>query len=192
MDPLYPFVFAGLFSPGPNIVLLTASGARFGLRATIPYILGVAIGVGIIAAVTALGLTAVLLAVPAIALTLRIASALWILWMAYRLLIAAATRAGDGHEHPFTFTKAVLFQWVNPKIWAVAIAASAGYASGLDPLPEAARLAMAFTGINLGVCLFWTWAGSLLSWLTHSPRAWRVFMTGMSLLLASSAAMVFV
>ena len=48
MDPLYAFVFAGLFSPGPNVILLTASGARFGFRATLPHVFGVAVGVGVI------------------------------------------------------------------------------------------------------------------------------------------------
>ena len=55
-DPLYAFVFAGLFSPGPNVILLTASGARFGFRPTLPHVLGVAFGVGITSGLTALGM----------------------------------------------------------------------------------------------------------------------------------------
>jgi threonine/homoserine/homoserine lactone efflux protein len=58
------FVAAGLFSPGPNVVMLTASGARFGFRATLPHLLGVPIGTGLLAAASALGLSAILLAAP--------------------------------------------------------------------------------------------------------------------------------
>ena len=67
-DPLYAFVFAGLFSPGPNVILLTASGARFGFKPTIPHVLGVAAGVGIIAALTGLGVGALLSARPGLEL----------------------------------------------------------------------------------------------------------------------------
>jgi threonine/homoserine/homoserine lactone efflux protein len=58
--PLIGFVFFGLFSPGPNVILITASGARFGFQRTVPHILGVALGVGVIAAVTGIGIGALI------------------------------------------------------------------------------------------------------------------------------------
>ncbi|MEL6642858.1 MAG: LysE family translocator [Pseudomonadota bacterium] len=190
-DPLYAFVFAGLFTPGPNVILLTASGVRFGFQRTLPHVLGVAVGVGIIAALTGLGIGALLAARPGLELVLKIAAAAWILWMAYRLFMATTQPEAKERDRPFTFVEAVLFQWINPKIWAVALAASSGYSIGLAPLPEAARLASAFSGINLVVCLFWSFAGSLLSYLLAAPRAWAIFMRIMAALLAASALMVF-
>lgn len=190
-DPLYAFVFAGLFSPGPNVILLTASGARFGFRATLPHVLGVVVGVGVTSGLTALGVGALLLAVPALTLVLKGIAAAWILWMAYKLLTAARARRQDTGDQPWGFLQAALFQWINPKVWAVALAASAGYSAGLPPLQEAARLASAFSGINMGVCLFWSFAGSLLTYLLTTPRAWTIFNTAMALLLAASAVMVF-
>ncbi len=62
MGALIAFVFVGLFSPGPNIVLLTASGARFGFRRTIPHLAGISLSVGSVAALTALGIAAALAA----------------------------------------------------------------------------------------------------------------------------------
>ena len=143
MDPLYAFVFAGLFSPGPNVILLTASGARFGFRATLPHVVGVALGVGVIAALMGLGVGALLLAQPGLALVLKIIAAGWILWMAYSLVRASDLSAGKAGEKPFTLLQAVLFQWVNPKVWAVAMAAAAGYGLGQSPWAEAQRLATA-------------------------------------------------
>jgi len=191
VDPLYLFVFAGLLSPGPNVVLLTASGARFGFRRTLPHVAGVALGVGVIAAVAGLGAGAVLLAAPGLALALRIAAAGWILWMAFRLATAAARPRNAAVDRPFTLLQAVLFQWINPKVWAVAFAAAAGYAAGLGPAGEALRLALAFSGINLVVCLFWSWAGAILTYLLTTPRAWSGFMYVMAAALAASAVMVF-
>ena len=190
-DPLYTFVFAGLFSPGPNVILLTASGARFGFRATLPHVLGVAAGVGMTSGVTALGMGALLLAVPGLTFALKLIAAGWILWMGYKLATAAQAKQQSAGAAPWGFVRAMLFQWVNPKVWAVALAASVGYSAGLPPLQEAARLASVFTSLNLCVCLFWTFAGSLLTYLLTSDRAWALFNGAMALMLAASAVMVF-
>ncbi len=190
-DPLYAFVFAGLFSPGPNVILLTASGARFGFRRTLPHVLGVAAGVGVTSGLTALGMGALLLTLPGLTLGLKLAAAGWILWMAWKLLTAARAARREAGDRPWTFLQAVLFQWVNPKVWAIALAASVGYSAGLPPVQEAARLASAFSGINLFVCLFWSFAGSLLTYLLTSDRAWSLFNGAMAALLAGSAIMVF-
>lgn len=183
------FVFFGLFSPGPNVILLTASGARFGLKPTIPHILGVAIGVGIIAGVTGLGIGALLDAAPTLKIVLQVIACLWILYMAWNLWNAnpATQKAND---RPFTFIEAVLFQWVNPKIWAVALSASV-FVADLPVPTQMAHLAMAFSGINLCVCFFWTSAGHLLSILLQSPLAWRIFMRIMAAALAVFSIMVF-
>lgn len=191
LDPLYAFVFAGLFSPGPNVILLTASGARFGFRRTVPHIAGVVVGVGITSGLTALGIGALLLAQPALTMALKAAAAAWILWMAWALFQTTRRPEVQERDRPFRFHEAVLFQWINPKVWAVALAAASGYAAGLPPMLEAARLASAFSGINLFVCLFWSAAGALLAVLLNSPAAWRAFTTIMAALLAFAALMVF-
>lgn len=191
IDPLYTFVFAGLFSPGPNVILVTASGARFGFRRTLPHVAGIVVGVGVTSGLTALGVGALLLAQPELTMALKLAAAAWILWMAWTLFMSTRRPSTQARGRPFRFHEAVLFQWVNPKVWAIALAAASGFAAGLPPLLEAARLASAFSGINLFVCLFWTGAGTLLAWLLTTPAAWRAFTTVMAVLLAGSAAMVF-
>lgn len=188
--PLIGFVFFGLFSPGPNVILLTTSGARFGFRATVPHIFGVALGVGIIAGVTGLGLGALLLAFPSLTLALKGIASLWILWMAYNLWRADTAKQKSKKDRPFTFLEAILFQWINPKIWAVALSATA-YVTTLTPVAQASHLAITFSGINLGVCLFWTWAGTLLSFLLSNPAAWRGFMRIMAVALAGFSMAVF-
>jgi threonine/homoserine/homoserine lactone efflux protein len=193
-DPLlYSFMFLGLFSPGPNVIMLTASGARFGFRRTLPHLFGVVLGVGVIGAVTGMGVGALILANPALGMVLRILAAGWILYMAWNYFNAtrrpAAKTRDDGQ--PMTLWQAVLFQWINPKVWAVAFAASAGYGAGLGPILDSARLATAFSSVNLFVCLFWTSAGALLTTLLSSPTRWKVFMRIMAGLLALSALMVF-
>ncbi len=190
IDPLYGFVFLGLFSPGPNVVLLTASGARFGLRRTLPHLFGVVVGVGITAGLTGLGIAALLARAPVLELVLKIAASGWMLWMAWGLWNSHRS-SGEGRDRPMTFIEAVLFQWINPKVWAVALAASSAYPGGLGPLAEALRLGSAFSGLNLLCCLFWASAGSLLTWLLTTPAAWRIFSRVMAVALGSFSVMVF-
>ena len=110
--------------------------------------------------------------------------------MAIKLWRSDPVRRGAVAERPFTFIQAVMFQWVNPKIWAVAISATA-YVLTLPTGTQAMLLAATFTTINLGVCLFWAWAGSLLSLLLANPAAWRVFMRIMAVALAGFSLAVF-
>ena len=189
--PLFLFIFAGLFSPGPNVVMLTTSGARFGFRATIPHLLGVPIGTGLLAGASVLGVQSILFALPVIEFTIKLISALWILWLSWKLLNASRAKA-QSRDRPFTFFQAILFQVVNPKVWAVALAASAGFSVDLNIWAEAARLFLGFSLINLFVCLFWTSAGHLLAGYLQRPVIWRTFMTVMAAMMASSAALIFI
>ncbi len=188
--PLIGFVFFGLFSPGPNVILLTASGARFGFRPTLPHVLGVALGVGIIAGITGFGIGALIASMPALETILKVIACLWILWMSYKLWHAKPSEGKTG-DRPFTFIEAVLFQWVNPKIWAVALSATA-YVATHPPSTQALALAMAFSGINLCVCLFWTYAGTLLSYLLTNETAWTVFLRIMAVGLFVFSLLVFI
>ena len=110
MDPLFIFIFLGLFSPGPNVIMLTTAGARFGFHRTVPHLAGVAVGTGIIAGLTGLGVGALLLALPSLTLALKWVAAAWILWLAWRLWTSTTRPRVQDRDRPFTFIEAVLFQ----------------------------------------------------------------------------------
>jgi threonine/homoserine/homoserine lactone efflux protein len=184
------FIFAGLFSPGPNVVLLIASGARFGMRATLPHLFGVVIGVGVIGGIVGLGLGGLLTAVPALEFGLLLIAVGWILWMAWGLWKSSVARVDDALR-PMTFIEAVLFQCVNPKIWAVAVAATA-YLIGSAPMRQALEIGISMSVINLFVCFFWTSFGHLLSGVLSGQHARKVFFRVMSGLLALSAILLVV
>ncbi|MEZ8014660.1 MAG: LysE family translocator [Ascidiaceihabitans sp.] len=189
--PLILFVLVGLFSPGPNVVMLTASGARFGFRATLPHLLGVPIGTGLLGAISGLGLGTILLTAPTLKFTFQIIAALWILWLAFRTAQAGRAAKSEDRGRPFRFHEAILFQAVNPKVWAIALAASAGFGMGLSTPLEAFRLFIVFSTINLAVCLFWTSIGHMLSSTLNDPKVWRIFMTTMAALMAATVVMIF-
>lgn len=190
--PLLAFVFAGLFSPGPNVVMLTASGARFGFSRTLPHLLGVPVGVAVLAAISGLGIGTSLMAMPSLKLVFQLLAAIWILWLAFKTARAGRAGRASDTDRPFTFLQAITFQVVNPKVWAVAIAAAAGFGVGLSPALEALRLGTVFLVLNTFVCLFWTSAGHLLSNLLQSDTSWRRFMSVMALIMASTVVLIFI
>lgn len=192
LDPIYAFVLAGMFTPGPNVIMLTASGAQFGFRRTLPHLLGVVLGVGVIGGFTGLGIGALLQSYPQLEFSLKTVAATWILWMAWQLWRTTFGITSRQRDKPFSFIKALFFQWVNPKIWVIALSASSGYNAGLAPFDEALRLARIFSSMNLFVCLFWTSTGTLLAYLLTRPKVWRIFIRAMALALAATAVMVFI
>jgi len=189
--PLIIFMAAGLFSPGPNVVMLTASGARFGFRASLPHLLGVPIGTGLLGATSALGLNAVLLTWPGLKLGFQVAAALWILWLSWKM--AQAGRAGKTQDQgrPFTFLEAIVFQAVNPKVWALTMAGAAAFGIGLAPHLEAGRMFLVVAVVNFAVCLFWTTIGHMLSRYLQSDKVWRIFMTVMAIVMAGTIFLIF-
>lgn len=189
--PLILFLAVQMFSPGPNVVMLVTSAARFGPRATLPHLVGVVLGVGVIGAVSAAGIGALLLARPGLRLALQLLACGWILWLAWGLLRSEGPRRAALATRPMTLPEAALFQWVNPKIWAIALAASAAHGSGQGPVAEALRMGLAFMAVNTVVCLSWTAFGAWLSRLLTSPAAWARFRLVMGLALAASAGLVF-
>lgn len=183
------FVLFGLFSPGPNVILLTASGARFGFFRTTPHIMGVVAGVGFVAGAVGFGIGSMLTAVPALSFALKFIASIWILRMAWTLWWSSPVVA-SGQDRPFTFIEAVLFQWVNPKLWAVALSASA-FALELAPVQQALTLGLTFSLLNLGVCVFWSLAGTWLRGVLRNPSEWRIFMRILASLLAVFSLAVF-
>lgn len=190
-DPFYMFVLVGLASPGPNIVMLLASGARFGFRRTLPHVIGIATGVSVTAGLTGLGLGALILRYPAVSFALKVLAAGWIFYLGYRLYRSLHVSKAESKDKPFTILEAILFQWINPKVWAVAMAAAAGYGMGQPPIQEGLRMALTFGGFNLMVCLFYANAGNWLARFFKTPVLWRRFMTVMTGLMALSGTAIF-
>ena len=97
---LLGFAFVSSVTPGPNNVLLWASGATFGFRRTIPHVLGTASGIGAMALAAAAGVAALVAAVPALGVAMRSAGSAYLVWLAWQIwrsgeLTAATVGAAD-------------------------------------------------------------------------------------------------
>jgi threonine/homoserine/homoserine lactone efflux protein len=188
--PLIAFVtFAAVVSgtPGPSNALLTAIGARVGVRNGLTSLLGQVTGMGAMLFAITLGMGDVILAHPLVLQVLKWAGAAVIGWMAWR--IAAAGDAEGVTNAPRGFLGMAAFQWVNPKGWLVSIAVVATFLdrhAGSAPA-QAAVLAILFTLVALPSCFPWLAFGAALQHFLQAPRARRIFNGVMAALLAGSA-----
>ena len=123
------FVLVASFTPGPNNTMLLASGVNYGFRRTLPHLLGITIGYGWMFTAVALGIGKVFATWPGLYDVLRVVSAVYLLWLAWKIANAAGHGGNNTGESsaPLTFLQAALFQWVNPKGVAAALAAAANF-----------------------------------------------------------------
>jgi threonine/homoserine/homoserine lactone efflux protein len=221
VDPLpyatYSFVMS--ITPGPNNVMLTAAGATFGFRRTLPHMVGISTGVAIQTIAVCAGLGALFAQWPQVQTLLRWAGALYLIYMGWRMLgldlpgrrtrgaavphgadapLASAganeTRAPHGQTlRPVTFTEAALFQFLNPKAWIMTLTAATLFLPrDLGPLPANAYMAAVMVGVGLPCIAVWALFGSSLRTLLARPASRVAFNAVMALALAATGVMMVV
>lgn len=184
---LLGFAFASSITPGPNNMMLMASGANYGFRRTLPHMLGVSIGFAVMIALVGIGLVGLFEAWPPAFTVLKVISSLYLIWLAWKIATSPPPQAGDADStgRPMTFTQAALFQWVNPKAWTMALTAIAVYA-GSRSVAAVLGVAAVFGAINLPTVSIWAAMGQYLRrWMTDDRRR-RAFNWGMAALLVGS------
>ncbi|MDB5846735.1 MAG: lysine transporter LysE, partial [Rhodoferax sp.] len=176
------------FSPGPNTTLATALAANHGLRRAMPFVCAVPLGWGVVLSLCALGLGALLMAVPLLGLVMKVAGVAYLLWLAWKLSQSTRLAEADTSRLQVGFWQGAALQFVNVKAWMLALAIVTGWIAGRDDaalrfatvLPV--MLVFAFSS-NLVYAVL----GSLLrSWLARGNRlAW--FNRAMALVLLCTA-----
>jgi len=188
---LVAFAFVTSITPGPNNLMLMASGANFGVRRTVPHMLGVALGFMLMAALVGAGLAQVFVAAPQLYAVLKVASVAYLLVLAWK--IATAPPPGDAARagRPMTFLTAAAFQWVNPKAWAMALTAVSVYAPS-QAIGGILAVAAVFGAVNLPSVGAWAVLGQGMRRVLTSPARLRAFNVGMAVLLVASLVPVLV
>jgi threonine/homoserine/homoserine lactone efflux protein len=192
LGPLILFASVMSLTPGPNVVMVTASAATFGFRRVIPHMLGITLGFGLLVMAVGLGLAGVFQAEPRLHLALKYAGALYLLYLAWRIAQAGGGSSAAARVRPIGFFEAVLFQCVNPKGWVFAIGALAAYTTvGGNVWWETSFIA----AVNATTCLIsvvvWAGFGTMIGRWLKKPRARAAFNWSMAGLLVLSLLPVF-
>jgi threonine/homoserine/homoserine lactone efflux protein len=182
---LAAFALVSSITPGPNNLMLMASGANFGFRRTVPHMLGIGIGFGVMIVLVGLGLVRIFDAFPVTHLILTVVGVAYLLWLAWKIAHAAAPDAAKAGAQPFTFMQAALFQWVNPKAWQMALTAITLYAPDRSAT-AILWVALGFALINLPSVSTWTVMGQQMRRVLSSPARLRAFNLSMAALLVAS------
>lgn len=185
---LAAFSFASSITPGPNNLMLMASGANYGFRRTIPHMLGVGIGFVFMVVMVGVGLVQVFNTIPASYTALKVISVVYLLYLAAKIATAAPPAEGASAQgKPFTFLQAAAFQWVNPKGWAMALTAVGAYAPSADPV-SLVLVALLFGAVNLPSTGLWAVLGDRLAGAIADPARMRGINLVLAVLLLASTA----
>ncbi|MCI1003279.1 LysE family translocator [Herbaspirillum sp. C7C8] len=172
--PLMSYCFVMSVTPGPNNVMLATTGANFGYRGALPVILGIQVGIFVQTMLMCVGLGSVLIAYPMTQQLMRIAGALYLMFLAWKL--AAASVAGSSAPRAVSFAQAVLFQALNPKSWLKAVTmASVFMPSQSNMLASALLLSVIGTVVGMPCNTMWALFGVSIRNVLKAPRNQRIF-----------------
>ena len=192
------FAIIAAFTPGPNNIMLAASGANFGLSRTMPHILGITAGFMSVVLAGGLGLGGLFAVAPFLYDVLRIFAFGFLLYLGYKLASAMPSEDGalereiEGNNvkngpKPLGFWTAFAFQWMNPKALIVVFSAITAYMdTGPDFLVNLISISVIFFIVTILSTLLWCWLGTMIAQFLSTPRAYRQFNMSMALLLVGS------
>jgi threonine/homoserine/homoserine lactone efflux protein len=183
---LVSFAFVAAMTPGPNNIMLTASGVNFGFARTIPHMTGICAGFVALVLAVGLGVGAAFTAFPDAKTILKVIGAAYMLWLAWKVATAGPSDAEEGGGAPMTFWQAAAFQWVNPKAWVMAVSAMAVYVRPLHAAADVAAVTLAFGLVTVPAVVTWAAFGHVLRRALRDPAKVRVFNVVMALLLVAS------
>ncbi|HRE20536.1 MAG TPA: LysE family translocator [Rhabdaerophilum sp.] len=180
------FAFASSVTPGPNNMMLVASGVNFGLRRTLWHIAGINVGFPVMLLLSGFGLGQVFARYPVIYTVLKVVGIVYMLWLAWK--IAQAGPVGEGRQRatPMTFLQAAAFQWVNPKAWAMVVGAIAAYTVPENYTVSLVTITLLYALTGAPGSLVWAAFGSAMRNFLKDPVKVRWFNRAMAVLLVLS------
>ncbi len=179
------FVSIVSMTPGPNNLLLAASGANYGFFRTLPHMCGVIVGFAIMVVASGFGLGMILNEFPQVILPLKIMSMSFLLYLSWRIATGGA-HVVEGKLQPLNFLPAVLFQTINPKGISFLLSIMGAQVSDAEPLlPQLIPLFILLPAFTVLSAVTWTMFGTAIGKLMQSQSAFRVFNLVMASLLVA-------
>ncbi len=183
---LMVFTFVASVTPGPNNIMLFASGINHGVKKSLPHYFGICIGFLLLVAAVGFGLGALFKQSPFLHQVLQIAGALYLIYFAWKIGSASSASSKSELRSPITFLEAALFQWVNPKAWVIAIGAIATFTVQSSITASIMTIIAMYFFMGLLAMGVWLTLGASLQGLLNSNRRRRVFNLSMATLLLLS------
>lgn len=186
--PLTTFLFVASITPGPNNLMLAASGAGFGFRRTVPHMLGVSAGFALLLLACGLGIGALLTRNAAAATAIKLAGTAYLLYLAWMLRGGLTADGSDTEARPMSFLGALAFQFANPKAWLMGVTGTSLFLADLGGgFAELALLCLVGCAVNLPCITTWAVLGSAIRGMLRDTR-WQRRVSGAMVALTLYAA----
>jgi threonine/homoserine/homoserine lactone efflux protein len=185
LTALTGFALVTVITPGPNNLMLMASGANFGFRRTAPHMLGIGLGFPVMVFCVGIGVMQLFDLWPLSYTILKVFSVAYLLYLAWKIAHAAPPEKAQVEGKPLTFLQSAAFQWVNPKAWTMALSAITLYATGRD-LPAVLWVAGVYICVSMISTTGWTVLGQQMRRLLKNPRRLQMFNWAMAVLLVAT------
>ena len=185
------FAFVTSVTPGPNNMMLLASGVNFGVRATLPHLLGISCGHFIMLMAVGMGLGELFIRVPVIYEVMQVLGMAYMLYLAWGIVKSGPPSEDDVRSEgstPLGFWGAAAFQWVNPKAWVMTLGFFSNYLSQDAGVVLIAAASLVFSLINLPSIAVWAVMGARMGRYRQVDLYRRIFNWTMALLLVASMA----
>jgi threonine/homoserine/homoserine lactone efflux protein len=180
------FWFVAAYTPGPNNIVASYSGFNFGIKKTIPHILGTTLGFTSLVFFLTVGLINIFKLFPIIQIIIRYLGTLFLLYLAYKISFSQISTETK-KENPVKFIETFLFQYLNPKGVMVGIVVVSSYVelgeNYINYATQVILLALAFSGSSITA---WTFIGKFLRKFATNEKFIKYFNYVMSVLLLLS------
>ena len=191
--PLVTFALSSSITPGPNNIMLAASGVNYGFSRSIPHMLGVSIGFFILFLAVAFGLGNVFERYPQLQMALKYIGSVYLLWLAWKIATASAATEQSVSSRPMTFFQAASFQFVNVKALMMAISSAVVFTlPGEHYIMSALLVGVVFTLVNLPCVSVWVAFGSGLKRFLRNEQSLKAFNWSLASLTAASVVLFYI
>ena len=176
---LIPFIIAAytmFATPGPNNMMLTYSGARYGFKATLPHILGIILGTLLLNLFAILGLKPLIDQWPVILLILKIIGSIWLVLIGLKMARSSKISEKPENQKPMSFIAATLFQFANPKAIVATLALVSLILVAIEANPTLLWIVFMMLPILSTVAIVpWVFAGQSIRRFLSTPHRWTIF-----------------
>lgn len=193
LELLFAFIIYAIVSaitPGPNNMMVMASGLNYGFKKTLPHIAGITIGFSLMVFLAGLGLLSILESIPFVYKALHVICAIYLLYLAWKIATASPlSNDKTTNKKPFTFFQAMAFQWVNPKAIVMSMAAITTYVPQTSEstfLFSVLIIAVLFGCVTFPCISIWTMFGTSLRRFLNDPLHYKIFNITMAIALVLS------
>ena len=180
------FWFVAAYTPGPNNIVASYSGFNFGIKKTIPHILGTTLGFTSLVFFLTVGLINVFKLFPIIQIIIRYLGTLFLLYLAYKISFSKISTETK-KENPVKFIETFLFQYLNPKGVMVGIIVVSNYVElGENYINYATQVVLLAFMFSLTSITLWTFIGKFMRKFATNDKYIKYFNYVMSVLLLLS------